>query len=138
LSNYSTHPVRYAIAPTGITPAGKGLRFAENVAGAAFKAAVVGEGHLLVFLCPGVTMCRADIDAPPFLTGNTLGIIKNNVRFTVDVVARIVKKFVNIDHRALQAVQTVEARSIMLTFPLLKMWLSTSMVMFCFGSPLIW
>ena len=79
-----------------------------------------------------------NIYAPTLLAVDAFRRIDDNVRFTVDIVACVIKYFIDIYHSALQAVQTVEIRSFMLTFSFVRIWLSTSMVMFFFGSPVMW
>src|ERR1039457_50688 len=86
----------------GIAPAGKGVAMADDIAGATLQAAVMHESHLLFLFRPGVATGGTGVGTAAVVTIDTDGLVKNDVRFTVNGKAGHIENFVNI-HSALQA-----------------------------------
>lgn len=98
----SGHPVRNAKAATRVAPPDKGTLLADDVAGAAFKASVIDEGHLLIGLRPAVAACRAGGGAGPIAAPGAYLLVEEDVRFSIDGETGEIEEFVKI-HKALQA-----------------------------------
>ncbi len=59
--------------------------------------------HFLLFFRPGIASSRTGIDTEPLVALFTHALIKNDMRITIYIEARVIKDFIKIDvHKDLQ------------------------------------
>lgn len=128
----SSHPVGDPEASPGIAPAGKGVAVADDVAAAAFQAAVMHEGHLLLLLRPAIATGRTGVDAAAIVAAAADRGIENDMGLPIDGEAGVVENFIYV-HNALQAVKASEMAFFRPTFFFTSRRMSLGM--FIFGVP---